>query len=80
MATSAYTPTQRRMLRLLADGRPHPRAELKACLVDELGDWNNVQFHISRIRKRLRPKGQDILCVVANQQISYRHVRLLRRV
>jgi hypothetical protein len=77
---SAYTPTQKRMLQLLADGRSHTRAELKACLADELGGWNNVQVHISRIRKQLRPKGQDILCVVANQKISYRQVRLFRRV
>jgi hypothetical protein len=80
LMASAYTPTQRRMLRLLQDGLPHARAELKACLVDDLGNWNNVQVHISRLRKRLRPKGQDILCVVANQKISYRQVRLFRRV
>jgi hypothetical protein len=77
MATSAYTPTQKRMLRLLADGLPHPRTELFQCLVDDLGPLSNIQPHLSHLRKRLRPKGQDIICEIDRRRICYRQVRLL---
>jgi hypothetical protein len=72
------TPTQRRMLSLLADGRPHTRRELHALLWDEQGALSNIQPHLSRLRHTLRPKGQEIICEIVNRRICYRQVRLLR--
>lgn len=72
-----FTPTQQKILDVLSDGLAHLREELHACLPDELGPLKNVQNHITAIRRRLRPKGQDIVCVISNRGIRYMHVRLL---
>jgi hypothetical protein len=56
------TPTQRRMLSLLADGLPHTREELHACLNDEQADLSSIQGPISNLRKLMRPHGHDIIC------------------
>lgn len=72
-----FTPTQRRMLAVLADGQPHARRELRACLFDELGTASNIRFHLCSIRKVLRPLRQDIICELHRGTIKYRHVRLL---
>ena len=71
------TPTQRAMLDVLADGLPHTREELHACLPDELGVIGNIRPHITAIRKVLRPRGQDIICETAYRRTRYRHVRML---
>lgn len=57
------TKTQRLMLNLLADGAPHTRQELHACLWDEDGSITNIRAHISNVRKLLRPIGEDIICM-----------------
>jgi hypothetical protein len=69
------TPTQRKLLRLLADGQPHTARELHACLPDDLGLVTNVRPHLSRIRKRLRVKGETIRCEMVDGTVAYRHVR-----
>jgi hypothetical protein len=71
-----WTPTQRRIINLLADGLPHARGELRRCLHDELGDESNVRFHIHRIRRQL-PSHEAIVCEIWRGRITYRHVRLL---
>ena len=72
-----FTPTQTKMLKVLDDGCRHTREELHGCLVDELGALSNIKTHISMIRKKLRPMGQDIICELNERTIHYRHVRLL---
>ena len=74
---NGYTPTQRAMLTVLADGLDHTRQELHACLPDSLGPLTNIKAHLCNLRKHLRPMGQDIVCVLVNRRICYRHVRLL---
>ncbi len=73
------TPTQTRMLEVLADGLPHTRQELHKCLNDELSPLTAIHDPISKLRKVLRPIGQDIVCELAPNKggIKYRHVRLL---
>lgn len=73
----ALSATQRAMLHVLSDGLPHRRAELHACLPDELARQQAVNVHLTRIRKYLLPHGQTIICELVNRSISYRHVRLL---
>ncbi len=72
-----YTPTERRLLALLADGRPHSRAELHACLDDDLAAPRAIQFHVSRLRGKLRPAKQTVVCEIHRGAPHYRHVRLL---
>jgi hypothetical protein len=73
-----FTATERRILDLLGDGLHHPRADVKDCLNDELASYGNLVNHISAIRKRLRPRGQDIICERFNCKYGYRWVRLLK--
>ncbi len=77
MDRSRFTPVELRMLDVLADGMPHTRRELHACLEDDLGSLSNVQRHVHSIRKKLRPSGQDVVCVWSNGPVCYRQVRLL---
>lgn len=72
-----YTPVEACILERLADGMPHTAKELHGCLCDDLGDLSNVRAHLSRLRKKLRPRGEDIVCIVGNHANAYRHVRLL---
>lgn len=74
------TPIQQQMLMLLSDGQPHTRHELRACLNDEQAELSTVKVHISRIRKHLRPRQQDIICELRHNRICYRHVQLLPKV
>ena len=74
---NGYTPTERRMLELLKDGLPHTRQELHACLEDDLAGITAIQAHLSRIRKRLRGIGEEIVCEYYLRTLHYRHVRLL---
>ncbi len=71
------TPVQTRMVEVLSDGLPHTRKELEACLFDELSGRNAMNMQLSRLRKKLRPNGEDILCEWCAKQYMYRRVRLL---
>lgn len=78
MNLDSLSPIQRKMLEVLSDGMPHTREELHACLWDEQGALSNIKAHITAIRAKLRPIGEDILCEVGYKlQFRYRHVRLL---
>jgi len=55
------TPVHRKIMAILADGQPHRDAELRACLSDELGDVDNIEPHISMLRRALHPIGQDLV-------------------
>lgn len=72
-----FTPTQTRLLSILADGMPHTPEELLTCLDDPLSELINLQLHISLLRKKLRPAGQDIILEYIRRDRQYRQVRLL---
>lgn len=73
-----YTATEKKLLAILSDGMPHRRDELLSVLPDELGSFGNVRKHLTQIRKRLRPRGEDVLCEYYKRSYYYRHVRLLK--
>ncbi len=77
--SNAFTPTQRAMLDVLADGLPHTFDELHACLPDELGAKENIFRHLSAIRKLIRLRREDIICEYANRRKYYRHIVLLQK-
>lgn len=74
-----FTPTEQRFIDLLSDGLSHTKSEMMQCLWDEHNERPLVamQMHVSRIRKKLRPKGEDLVCEVSGYRIFYRHVRML---
>ena len=75
-----WTPTQQRLLERLSDGRPHRLDELQTLLWDDMTTKGTLAVHICNLRKRLRPRGEDIVCEIGgayNMYRYYRHVRLL---
>lgn len=78
MIKGEFTPTQVKILAVLADGLPHVRDELSACMPDELAKRGSVRMHLYDLRKRLKKRGETIVCEWSYYKIFYRHVRLLR--
>ncbi len=74
---NGYTPTETRILDLLRDGLPHRRDEVFKCLDDDLADISAIYPHMTRLPKKLQPKGQDILAVTTGRITFYQHIRLL---
>ena len=72
---TGFTKTHMALLRILADGEPHTREELRTCL-DELANEKALNRHFIAMRKLLRPQGQTILCVSRHRQIHYCWVQL----
>ena len=72
-----FTATEARMMGVLADGRSHHRSELQKCLFDDLGSPRNVHPHLSSIRKKLKARGEGILCEYVHRRICYRYVRFV---
>lgn len=72
-----FTPVEERLLKVFSDGLPHDRDELLGCLGDTEATFQNVQNHISNLRKKLSQRGQTILCEVRSRRYYYRHIRLL---
>ena len=74
-----FTHTEAAMLKILSDGMRHTNKELQTCLPDELGGSANVRNHIKRIRYKLLPIGESIICErgFGYNNFAYRHVRLL---
>lgn len=78
MSKDKFTPTQQRIVDLLSDGKPHTRKELHGCLWDELASRSMIKYHLCHIRKVLRPRGEDILCLYLNRTYQYQHVKLIK--
>lgn len=73
-----YTPTQERILAVLADGLMHSKEEMCRAIDSERPeDVDSLAFHLSILRKKLRPLGTDVICQFYERRIWYRHVRLL---
>lgn len=73
-----FTPTEKRILNVLADGKPHEVEELRACLDDELAGETALMFHIFRIRKKLKPYGQYIRSLLAHDELPACYVHITR--
>ena len=74
---NGYTPTQRRILEVLKDGRLHRREELEACLNDNLATPVTLRVHLTYLRGKIRRKGLDIFCRGGAVRASYQLVKLL---
>lgn len=72
-----FTLTEQRLLDALSDGMCHSREELKGQLyTNGYGAESTLHGHIHRLRKKLKPLGQDIVCQVLYHKFYYRRVRI----
>lgn len=72
-----FTPVQTCMLHILSDGLCHFPDELRGCCPDDMVTLKNVRAHLSILRKKLRPIGEDVICQWDGGKFKYRHVRLI---
>lgn len=73
-----FTPTEQKILDRLSDGKRHLRDDLRLLLPDHIMNQRSaLWFHMSRIRKKLNPIGEEIVCEFSCGKIHYRHVRLI---
>lgn len=56
------TATERKVMDLLSDGMPHPMRALQALMWEDPGTAEAVSVCITRIRKKINSKGEDIMC------------------
>lgn len=69
------TPTETRILDLLADGKGHSPSEVQGCLLCE--DSSSLYFYIKTLRRYLAPKGADITIRYDRKKLYYRLVILI---
>ena len=74
-ADCPFTPTERAMLEILSDGKLHTREELKTCCGP--CSMPAIKYHLVNIRKKLKKRCEDVVCVRARYGFFYQHVRLL---
>lgn len=73
-----FTPTEQKLLKRLSDGNRHLRDDLKLLLPDHmLNQRTALPYHMSKLRKKLNPIGEEIVCEFRFGKIYYRHVRLI---
>lgn len=72
VSTPDMTPTEHRMLQVLADGKGHAMSELHACLDDPLSGRDQVYDHISSLRTRIAKQRVAIVRYVENRNTRYR--------
>lgn len=71
-----FTPTQLRIVQLLADGKPHTRQEIKELLWDDQSPLTAIRAHITNCRKVLRLLEEEIVCELSNGTITYRRIKV----
>jgi len=76
MDSSVFSEQQQRIIDFLADGKPHKRSEVIACIGDSLADRVSLQQYLTRIRKRL-PQGEEIIAQYLHRTVHFRHIRHL---
>lgn len=71
-----YTPTEKAILEILSDGKPHAKHDIAKHVDPEMGQCN-VANHILQLRKKLEPLNEDIVCVYRLKKYFYRQIRVL---
>lgn len=73
--SNGFTPTQERIVRVLADGRGHKREELMRCLDDPMATKQDLYQRISDLRRKLLNRNLDVVFVCEGRRRFYRLVR-----
>lgn len=79
---SEFTATEQRIMDVLADGEIHSREELQECCPGNSYGSNGpkaFQMHLSNIRKKINPKGLDVICQLQLRKSWFRLVRLVSK-
>lgn len=72
-----FGPIERRLLFVLADGKPHLITSMLP-VIDEMATRPNLFNHMSRIRKKIEPLGHTIVCEWSERRLYYRYVITLQ--
>ena len=75
----AFTEGQHKLLELFSDGKRHSKEEVKRTIQDEHVSDEAMWAAIHRLKNKLEPIGETIVCETAGYVRMYRHVRLLSR-
>lgn len=70
------TPTQRRLIDMLNDGKRHTPAELWQCIDDEQSIRRNLNVHIQLLRRQLNSVGRDVVYESSGLGNGYRLVHV----
>ena len=76
MTRANFTPTQWRIMELLADGLRHSIAELHKCVNDDLTTAAVVRVNLAHLRRKLRPNGSDIVFERQDNISYYRFTKI----
>lgn len=71
--SDGFTPTERRIMDLLADNQWHSRYDLKALLDDDLASMKALGQHIFNLRAKLKPNHLIVCELYQGRQIGYRY-------
>lgn len=74
---ASFSPTERKIFELLRDGDKHTKSEIKETFSDHLCSDNTLRVHIHAINRKIRSKGQEVVCIRKNWTSYYRWVRII---
>lgn len=79
LAEVNFTEIQKRILYILADGKPHLITDMIAQVYpdDTEASRRNLTDHVSLLRIKLRPLHHEIICELIKRRTYYRYVLLL---
>lgn len=73
-----FTPTERKIIHLLSDGRRHLNIEVARVVDPEVLSTKGLKMHFKNLRSKLNPIGQEIVCIRYFGKYYYQHVRFLK--
>ena len=65
-----FSTTQRKLMAILQDGKPHTTQELRTCIHDDLADGGALRTALTYLRRRLRPS-RDITTIQLRKNTYY---------
>ena len=75
-----FTETEKRLLDLLRDGKPHSVQEIKEVIDPEHPDLvDSWAGPISRLRGKVNQQGYTIMFALRSREVSYSHYMLVRK-
>jgi len=74
-AINEWTPTEKRPLDALRAGQPHHPDELRKLLNDDMADRATLSVHFSNMRKKLKNRRWDIVCVWFRRRRFYQMLK-----
>lgn len=77
LAAIHFSPTEKKLLQVLADGKPHAVKLLMPLLGDELADKGNLSDHMLRIRRKIEGLGHNVVCVFRKRRMHYMYILTL---